>query len=95
MTFLTGMFVVILAGMALGAIAEISKAIVRRTAAPPELARIKEQLEQVTAALEEAQHALANQSGEIAELQERVDFAERLLTQVRERAALNAGKVGS
>lgn len=53
-----------------------------------ELAGMKVQLEQQAAALEDAQTTLDNQSAELAELQERVDFAERLLLQVRDRAAL-------
>ncbi|MDH3497626.1 MAG: hypothetical protein OER21_12770 [Gemmatimonadota bacterium] len=55
-----------------------------------ELARMQRQLEQQASALEDAQTTLATQSGELAELQERVDFAERLLVQVRDRAALGA-----
>lgn len=53
-----------------------------------ELARMKRQLEQQARALEDAQTTLATQVNELAELQERVDFAERLLVQVRDRAAL-------
>ena len=55
-----------------------------------ELARIAEQLDQQAVALEDAQRTLANQSTQLTELQERVDFAERLLAQVRDRAALGA-----
>src|SRR5206468_1136265 len=53
-----------------------------------DLADLKHQLEQHAAALEDAQTTLANQSTELAELQERVDFAERLLAQVRDRPPL-------
>ncbi len=53
-----------------------------------ELARMKQQIEQQAATLDDTQITLANQSTELAELQERVDFAERLLVQVRDRAAL-------
>lgn len=53
-----------------------------------ELARMQQQLEQQTAALEDAQATLANQSGQLAELHERVDFAERVLAQVRDRRAV-------
>jgi hypothetical protein len=49
-------------------------------------------LEQQAAALEDAQTALDNQSAHLAELQERLDFAERLLVQARDRPALGAGE---
>ena len=45
-------------------------------------------LEQQEAALEDARAALSTQSFQLAELQERVDFAERVLIQARERAPL-------
>ena len=47
-------------------------------------------LEQLAAALEDAQRIQSDQAAQIAELQERVDFAERLLAQTRDRAALEA-----
>ncbi|MBI4421543.1 MAG: hypothetical protein HY560_12025 [Gemmatimonadetes bacterium] len=53
-----------------------------------ELARVKQQLEQQAAALEDTRTTLADQSTQLAELQERVDFAERLLAQARDRMAL-------
>jgi hypothetical protein len=65
MSFLTGVFIIILAGMGIGAISEIAKAIARRGGSATE---------------------------QLAELQERVDFAERLLAQARDRASLGAGK---
>src|SRR5215472_13166892 len=52
------------------------------------LERFQEQLDEQAAALEEAQTALRGQSGQIAELQERVDFAERVLAQMRDRQKL-------
>lgn len=48
---------------------------------PAESPDVREQLEQQAA-------ALASQAAQLAELQERVDFAERLLVQIRERPAL-------
>ena len=41
---------------------------------------------------EDAQTTLTNQSTQLAELQERLDFAERLLAQARDRSALGAGE---
>lgn len=57
-----------------------------------EMAEIKRQLDQHAADLEDAQSTLTNQTTEIAELQERLDFAERLLAQARDRAALGPGE---
>ena len=47
-------------------------------------------LEQIAAALEDSQRIQSDQAAQIAELQERVDFAERMLAQTRDRAALEA-----
>ena len=52
---------------------------------------MREQLEQYIAAVEDTQGSLATQSDELAELRERLDFAERLLAQSRERSALGPG----
>jgi hypothetical protein len=54
-----------------------------------ESASIQQQLDEQAAALEEARARLAMQATQLAELNERVDFAERLLTQARERQALD------
>ena len=57
-----------------------------------ELAQVREQLEQHSAALQDAETTLAHQSTQLAELQERVDFTERLLAQGRDRTALGPGE---
>jgi len=54
-----------------------------------ESAGIQQQLDAQADALEEAQATLARQAAQLAELNERVDFAERLLTQARDRQALD------
>ena len=69
----------------------IAAAIAGRGASRSALAQIKEQLEHHAVALEDAQTSLANQSTQLAELQERLDFAERLLAQARDRSALGPG----
>jgi cell division protein FtsL len=51
-------------------------------------AQLREQLDQQATALEDAQNSIASQATELAELQERVDFTERLLAQNRDRIAL-------
>jgi hypothetical protein len=91
-SFLTGVFIIILAGMGIGAISEFAKALGRRGTSAKELAGLKAQMEQYAAALQEAQATQADQAAQLAELQERVDFAERLLTQARDRAALEPGR---
>jgi len=83
LSFLMGLFIIVLAGMAVGAISEIAKAVAGRGASTRELAELKLQLEQYATALQEAQSTLSDQATELAELQERVDFAERLLAQAR------------
>ena len=54
-----------------------------------ESASIQQQLDEQAAALEDAQARLNMQATQLAELNERVDFAERLLTQARDRQALD------
>ena len=55
-----------------------------------DIGRMRQQLEAQDDALEDARSTLASQSSQLAELQERVDFAERLLIQARDRQALEA-----
>ncbi len=84
--------IVSLAGIAGFTISQIAKAIAGRGTSSSDLAQVKEQLNHYAAKLEDSQAALADQSRQIAELQERVDFAERLLAQARERSALGPGE---
>jgi hypothetical protein len=69
----------------------IAGAIAGRGPSRSELAQVRERLEQHAAVLDDAQTALANQSTQLAELQERLDFTERLLAQARDRSALGPG----
>jgi hypothetical protein len=57
-------------------------------AAGNDVASVQQQLDDQAAALEETQVKLAQQSTQLAELQERVDFAERMLAQARDRMKL-------
>ena len=68
----------------------IGRAIRGRGSSRSELSQLSEQLKDQAAALEDVQNSLANQSSQMAELHERLDFAERLLAQGRERAALKS-----
>lgn len=88
--FLLGL--AILATTAVLVVKTIAGAIAGRGASRSELAQIGERLEQQAAELDDAQTSLANQSTQIAELQERLDFAERLLAQARDRSVLGPGE---
>lgn len=80
-----GTTVVLVAGAIAGAIRG-------RGSSRSDVAQLKDQVEHQAAALEEVQNSLAGQSTQLAELQERLDFAERLLTQARDRTALKPGE---
>ncbi len=54
-----------------------------------ESASIQQQLAAQADELEEAQATLARQAAQLAELNERVDFAERVLTKARDRQTLD------
>ena len=68
----------------------IAGAIRGRGSSRSELSQLGDQLKDHAAALEEIQHSLASQSSEMAELQERLDFTERLLAQSRDRSVLKS-----
>jgi Tfp pilus assembly protein PilO len=87
--FLLGLLIA--ASTAVLVVRTIAGAIGGRGASRSELAQLREQLEQHAAALDDAESSLAGQSTQLAELQERLDFVERRLTQGRERPALGPG----
>jgi hypothetical protein len=60
-----------------------------------DVADLREQLDEHARALDDAHNSLANQAAQLAELQERLDFAERILTQGRDRTALRPGEPGA
>ena len=68
----------------------IAGAITGRGASGSELSQIKQRLEDYAAALDDAQTTMTLQSTQLAELQERLDFAERLLAQAKDRSALKS-----
>lgn len=82
---IAGTTVVLVAGAIAGAIRG-------RGSSRSEVALLGDQLEQHAAALEDVQNSLASQSAQLAELQERVDFAERLLAQGRDHTSLRPGR---
>jgi septal ring factor EnvC (AmiA/AmiB activator) len=74
------------------AVGAIAGAIRGRGSSRSDLAQLNDQLKDQAAALEDVQQSLANQSSHLEELQERLDFAERLLAQGRDRTALRPGE---
>jgi len=68
----------------------IAGAIRGRGSSRSEVAHLSDQMKDHAAALEDVQNSLANQSSQLAELHERLDFAERLLAQGRDRTALKS-----
>ena len=82
-------------GTVLMIVKTIAAAVTASSGSSTQLNELREQAEHTAALMEEAQALLSNQSAQIAELQERVDFAERLLTQSRDRGALGSGDLGS
>ena len=68
----------------------IAGAIRGRGSSRSDLSQLSDQLKDHAAALEEIQHSLGSQSSQMSELQERLDFAERMLTQERDRTALKS-----
>ena len=86
--FLTAL---VIAGTTLVLVAgAIAGALRGRGSSRSEVAQLSEQLKDQAAALDDVHHSLASQSSQLAELQERLDFAERMLTQERDRAALKS-----
>jgi septal ring factor EnvC (AmiA/AmiB activator) len=74
------------------AVGAIAGAIRGRGSSRSDLAQLNDQLKDQAAALADVQQSLANQSSHLEELQERLDFAERLLAQGRDRTALRPGE---
>lgn len=68
----------------------IAGAIRGRGSSRSAVTQLSDQLKDHAAALEDVQNSLAGQSNQLAELNERLDFAERLLAQSRDRTALKS-----
>jgi len=94
MSVITALFFIALAGIAAGGVTGIAKAIAGRGAARADVAELKVLVGQYAAELDDAEGQLAGQAAQLAELQERMDFAERLLAQARERKALGGAEPG-
>jgi uncharacterized protein YycO len=86
--FLTAL---VIAGTTLVLVAgAIAGAIRGRGSSKSEVSHLSDQLNNHAAALDDVQQSLASQSSQLAELQERLDFAERLLAQGRDRTVLKS-----
>ena len=86
--FLTAL---VIAGTTLVLVAgAIAGAVRGRGSSRSELSQLSEQVKEQAAALEDVQNSIANQSSQLAELHERLDFAERVLAQGRDRTALKS-----
>ena len=96
MTFMMGVFVIIIVGIVAGSATEMVKAWTgrRRGLASSEVDEIKRQLRDQAAALDEAHAMIGTQAERLEELSERLDFAERLMAKPRERPELGSGKQG-
>jgi len=92
--FMNGVFFLLLALIAGNTVYKVVLARTGASRALPalraELEEMRGQLESQTADLADAHAALTNQDAQLQELQERVDFAERLLAQVKDRPRLGA-----
>jgi hypothetical protein len=73
----------------------IAGAITGRRGSRSELADLRYQLDQQGAALEDAQAVISEQAARLEEFQDRLDFAERLLSQGRDRQELGPGTPGT
>ena len=71
----------------------IGGAIRGRDGTQSEMTQLKEQLDEQATVLENVEANVDRQLSQITELQERLDFAERLLMQHRDRTALEPGSV--
>ena len=95
MNVLIGIFILIMSGIIAGTITEIFKASAKRAAiSPAELEELKQLVRDQTAALADTEARLSAQSEMIDEMQERLNFTERMLTQFRDRPAIGPGPHG-
>lgn len=91
MEFMGGLFLIIMAGILADTLVKIVKHRAGTTQLRAGLEDLRHQLEDQANRLTDAQAALASQDTQLQEVQERLDFAERVLTQVRDRPGLGAG----
>lgn len=94
MEFLTGLFILAVLGILGDTVVKVAKSrggAAASKALRGEMDELAQQLAEQSAALSDAQATIVAQAESIQELHERVDFAERMLTQVRDKGALGRG----
>lgn len=94
MEFLGGLFIIIMAGIVADTVVKVVKVRAGAKATPilnTELKELRRLLAEQAASLDDAQTALVSQQMQLQEVQERLDFTERILAQVRERPGLEGG----
>ena len=91
MTVLIGIFIIIVAGIASDTAVKIAKL----RGGGKEAERLRREVNDLAARLDQQTTDLADAHATLADLQERVDFAERMLTQSRDRSGLDAGPSAS
>ncbi len=84
MSFLGGLFLIIMASILADTIVKVARA----RGGGKDATRLRGEVEELTGRLEEQDAILSSQDSQILELQERLDFAERLLTDARGRHEL-------
>lgn len=87
MGIITAVFVIVLVGIVCDTIAKIATGGSRAKA----FKTLQAEIDELRAALAEAEGALNGQATQIEEMQQRLDFAERLLAQARQKPAIGAG----
>jgi hypothetical protein len=86
------LFISTIAALATVSVAKSMRGAARsRAVSRGEVAQLTEQLDHHAAALENAELSLERQQAQLAEMQERLDFAERMLVQYRDRVPVGAG----
>ena len=88
MGFMEVLLIIILAGIVGDTITKVVKG---RRGADREVPRLRGEVEELQRQLEEQAAGLAEHDRQLQELQERVDFAERMLAQSRDRTGLGPG----
>lgn len=87
MSFMGGLFFIIMASI----LADTMVKMVRARGTGKDASRLRGEVEELTRRLEEQAATLSSQDIQIQELQERLDFAERLMTDARDRRELGPG----
>jgi chromosome segregation ATPase len=92
MGFMEVLLLIILAGIVGDTLTKVVKG---RRPADPEVPRLRGEIEELQRQLEEQAAGLADHDRQLLELQERVDFAERMLAQSRDRPGLPGPSAGA